>query len=113
VFFLSDVDGLYAARPGSDAGEVSRVLATFSAHDARSLWRSSRDTQDVSGGMSRKAAYALDAARHCERCVIASGIEAGVLEKLLRGESGTGTLVTRGDAADEEVPNKNGAKESE
>lgn len=94
VIFLSSVKGVYAHQSSRGENCEEKVLTTLSTNNVNSIYKSSSDEKDVSGGMIRKVTCALEISRYCKRCFIASGLDSGVLSKLLKGESVTSTLVT-------------------
>lgn len=94
VLFLSNVDGVYARRSSGEDGEEDQVLRQLTPESIEQVRESTSDGQDVSGGMPKKVACALEASHYCRRCLIASGLRPGVLSKLLAGESAPSTLVT-------------------
>lgn len=81
VVFLTDVDGVYRAYPDPD----SRA-ATLSSGEVRE----GVEAGWIAGGMIPKVEAALAAlSRGAPFAVIASGMEAGVLDRATRGEAGT------------------------
>jgi isopentenyl phosphate kinase len=94
VLFLSSVKGVYPHQSDRSKNREGEVLAILNDDNLNSIYKSSSDEKDVSGGMMRKATCALEVSRYCKKCFIASGLDSGVLSKLLKGESSIGTLVT-------------------
>ncbi len=85
LVLLTDVDGLYTGDPARDPG--ARRLETVSAitEDIQRLVFDSADRVSV-GGMSTKLEAAQKAAASGIPMVIASGREAGLLQRVLKGE---------------------------
>ena len=94
VIFLSSVKGVYTRQPSRGENCEEKVLTTLSTDNVNSIYKSSSDEKDVSGGMIRKVTCALEISRYCKKCFIASGLDSGILSKLLKGESAISTLVT-------------------
>ena len=88
MLFLSDVPGVYP-----DGG--GEPLAELGSREARRLARAASDARDVSGGMSRKGACALEIARHCGACFIGSGLEPHSAMGFLSGQPVPGTRILR------------------
>jgi len=90
VIFLTDVDGVFRSE-GIGGGRA--LLERLSAANAGEMRADASDGDDVSGGMAKKVAHALDVAHYCEECIIANGREAGVLRDLLAGRDARCTRV--------------------
>ena len=93
VFFLSNVPGVFACKDGRGAAGRKTAAKKITPATSRLMSPSHKDLKDVSGGMSEKVAVALEISRYAEKCRIASGLEAGVLKKLLTGRQAPGTLI--------------------
>ena len=90
AIFLTDVAGVYGS---NEKGRRNALpMRELAAQDLDSVFRGDTDCLDVSGGMRTKVISALDIACHAGKCVIASGIEKGVLKALL---TGTEVICTR------------------
>jgi len=93
AIFLSDVNGVYSNQSDRSDNPEKKVLTTLNANNFNTVYKSPKDDKDVSGGMLRKATCALEISIYCKQCFIASGLNSGVLSKLLRGESVISTRV--------------------
>ncbi|MFG0248296.1 MAG: isopentenyl phosphate kinase [Phycisphaeraceae bacterium JB051] len=89
ALLLTDVEGVYAA----DDVQAKQVIDTLTPANLKKMQQQESDQQDVSGGMTGKVKHAMSMAEHCQQCIIASGLKAGVISRLLAGESGLGTRV--------------------
>jgi isopentenyl phosphate kinase len=87
TLLLTDVDGVYAD------GKHQEVIRTLRPANLKQMQQHESDQADVSGGMTAKVKYAMQMARHCQRCVIASGLMDGVVQRVLAGEEGLGTRI--------------------
>lgn len=85
VIFLSDVAGVFGS--DADGQRRSQPLACITPDTLDEIFVDAGDRSDVSGGMRGKVELALSAAKHSGRCVIANGLEPGLLAKLLSGDS--------------------------
>jgi isopentenyl phosphate kinase len=85
VIFLSDVAGVFGS--DADGQRRSQPLACIKPDTLDEIFVDVGDGSDVSGGMRGKVELALSAAKHSGRCVIANGLEHGLLAKLLSGDS--------------------------
>jgi len=101
LLVLSDVDGLYTANPETDpaANVIPEVDPDDSAIDAL-VWESAAGPGR--GGMASKIAAARVAAKIGVPTVIAPGRAAGVVDRVLRGES-LGTLLVPPSARDRSI----------
>lgn len=91
VYLFTDVDGVF-----TDV-EDGKLIEVISPATMNQMTSHHSDQADVSGGMTAKVQYAMQIARHCQRCVIASGIREGVIERLIAGESERCTVVHASD----------------
>jgi isopentenyl phosphate kinase len=90
TIFLSNVDGVFLAGKASKNG--NRYLTpVLNAINVSQIDISPKDSYDVSGGMSKKVAIALEAARYCNQCFIGNGFTAGLLHNLLNNKKVKGT----------------------
>lgn len=91
VYLFTDVDGVYTdLHDGHLIGELTPAsLQQIQTHHT--------DHQDVSGGMTAKVQHAMEIARHCQRCVIGSGVRDGVIARLLASEKERCTRVYAAD----------------
>lgn len=85
VIFLSDVAGVFGS--DADGQRRSQPLACIKPDTLDEIFVDAGDGSDVSGGMRGKVELALSAAKHSGRCVIANGLEHGLLAGLLSGDS--------------------------
>ena len=95
AIFLSDVKGVYSNQSYRSDDCKKKILTTLNAGNFNRIHKYPKDDKDVSGGMLKKATCALEISLYCKNCFIASGLNSGVLSKLLGGESVISTRVTR------------------
>ncbi len=94
VFFLTSAPGVYGESTGPEVAEgEAEVLEVLHSANRHCVLKAASDQLDVSGGMGEKVDCALEISRWCDRCQIASGVNPGVLARLLNGER-LGTRVT-------------------
>ncbi|MEI6389621.1 MAG: isopentenyl phosphate kinase [Verrucomicrobiota bacterium] len=85
TYMFTDVEGVYGGADG-ESGRNGAVIRTISESNIAQMRRSARDETDVSGGMGKKVEHALNIARSCGFCTIASGLVPGNVAKVLAGE---------------------------
>ena len=85
TYMFTDADGVYG-RSLTDPANSGSVIPVLTESNVEEMYRSVRDTTDVSGGMGGKVRHAFDIARHCATCIIASGSVPGVVAKVLAGD---------------------------
>src|SRR5262245_46387058 len=90
LILLTNVDGLFTASPDSDPG-ATRVKE-LGAIDDETLARAAGLSNGGTGGMASKLEAARRATAEGATVVIANGLEAGVLDRVLGGED-VGTLI--------------------
>jgi isopentenyl phosphate kinase len=91
MLFLTRARGVYV-KPQHPTDTPS-ILPELDEKTLADMHRQPGDTLDVSGGMSAKISCAMEIARHCRRCHIASGLEPGILQAFLAGKA-VGTRVS-------------------
>jgi len=84
------------------------ILPVLDEKTLAAMQRQPGDMLDVSGGMSAKISCAMEIARQCHRCHIASGLDPGVLQNFLAGQAvGTRVSTAGGDVSTSEfVPDR-------
>jgi len=84
VIFLTDVPGVFGRDEHGKRAE--RPMRELTRGRLDEVFQGQSDTVDVSGGMQAKIRLAIDIASNTDECVIASGVEHGVLAALLLGQ---------------------------
>ena len=65
---------------------LAQPMPVVARDNLSSMFADESDKHDVSGGMRAKIEYAIDIATHTKRCIVASGVEHGLVTRLLSGD---------------------------
>lgn len=84
VIFLTNVPGVFGRDEHGKRAE--RPMRELTRDRLDEVFQGQSDADDVSGGMQAKIRLAIDIASYTDECVIASGVEEGVLAALLSGK---------------------------
>lgn len=94
VLFLTDVKGVYKKMDGDfEIPLASDMITTLDAKTVAGLTPSDRDKKDVSGGMAKKIACALEVAGYSGRCFIGCGFTPKFVSRFLNHQPVEGTRV--------------------
>lgn len=91
MLFLTRARGVHAK--SNFPKDEPTILPDLTEKTLAAIQEQLGDSLDVSGGMSSKITCAMEIARHCRRCFIASGLDAGILQAFLSGQA-VGTRVS-------------------
>jgi isopentenyl phosphate kinase len=86
-----DVDGVYTSDPKKDKAELLRMITPASWSGLS--FAGDRRVKDVTGGMANKVVELLSLAESGIESEIVNANKPGILEKLVTGRRGLGTLI--------------------
>jgi isopentenyl phosphate kinase len=93
VIFLSDVPGVYVEERQPDQLMSPRVIPLLTPGNIEQMQQSGSDNRDVSGGMRKKVAIALEISKYSKRCFIGSGYSKDLLSNYFNMSQVEGTIV--------------------
>jgi len=94
AIFAVDVDGVFTSNP--KITKKVELLREITLSWKKLSFRPNSRIKDVTGGMKNKVEELLELARAGIESEIANALKPGVIERLVRGERGLGTIIRKG-----------------